>query len=84
MSRFQPGALVRPTKPGAISVFARSIPFGAVVEVASLESGYPDRHGQMYRIKATADIPAYLLPEHALKPAKQAERKRAEYANRRG
>lgn len=85
MSRaFKAGDLVRVSLPSARSAYARSLPFGAVVELEGEQVQYGELHGPLFRIKAQGNIPAYLLPVSGLKLAKQAMRKRESYANRRG
>lgn len=79
------GTLVRASKPLCRADYASEIPFGAVFEVRRDDFR---RHGgdlePWYRITGNKDIPPYILPESALKVAKQANKKREAYSQRRG
>lgn len=82
--KFPDGALVRAEKAKCREHFANGIPFGMVFAITSDEFRSHRNPEPWYRITGSPDLPAYILPESALKPAKQAEKKRAAYSQRRG
>lgn len=80
--KFPDGTLVRADKALSRKEFASRIPSGAVFSVV-LDT-YSRDGEPWYRITGGVDFPPYILPESALKLAKQAEAKRQAYINKRG
>ncbi|QIN95078.1 hypothetical protein A2_00060 [Pseudomonas phage BIM BV-45] len=78
------GALVRAGKARCREEFAGEIPFGMVFAVTPDSYRSHRNLEPWYRITGSPDLPSYILPESALKPAKQAEKKREAYSQRRG
>lgn len=82
--RIPEGTLVRASKPLCRAEYASCIPFGCVFEVRHDSFRRFRADEPWYKIVGNMYLPPYIVPESALKVAKQANKKRAAYANRRG
>ncbi|UOL50853.1 hypothetical protein SoKa_gp5 [Pseudomonas phage SoKa] len=82
--KFPNGSLVRASKAACRAEYASGIPFGMVSAITADTFRSHSSLEPWYRITGSIHLPAYILPESALKPAKQAEKKRAAYSQRRG